>query len=115
MAHRKLLGLLVPVREETPLLLIDLQVRNLEADRLVRVARKQQVLRDQDGECKDGASTLARAPSLSGMDFAGAAGMVGGRARKTNMITRAHKAVKTAWKLTVSETGEDLREMIFAS
>lgn len=39
-SHRKLLGFLVPVGEETALLLVDLEVRHLEADRLVRVARE---------------------------------------------------------------------------
>lgn len=43
-AHRELLRLLVPIGEEPPLLLVDLQVGNLEADGFVRVAREQQVL-----------------------------------------------------------------------
>lgn len=42
--HRELLRLLLPVREEAALLFVDLEIRHLEADRLVWVAREQQIL-----------------------------------------------------------------------
>lgn len=43
-AYRKFLGFLVPVGKEVALLLVDLKVRHLESDRLVRVAGEQQIL-----------------------------------------------------------------------
>lgn len=42
--HRELFSFLVPVGEEAPLLLVDLQIGDLKPDGLVRVAGEQQVL-----------------------------------------------------------------------
>lgn len=43
-SYRELLGFLVPVGEEAALRLVDLEIRHLEADSLIRVAREQQEL-----------------------------------------------------------------------
>lgn len=42
--HRELLRLLLPVSEEAALLLVDLEIRNLEPDRLIRVASEEKIL-----------------------------------------------------------------------
>lgn len=43
-AYCELFGLLVPIREEAPFLLVDLEVRHLEADGLVWVTCEKEVL-----------------------------------------------------------------------
>lgn len=46
-SYRELLGLLFPVGEETAFLLVDLEIRHLETDRLVWIAREQKILHER--------------------------------------------------------------------